>query len=265
MPRRLSAAVAGLLLLAALIAGARAQDLAPLPKLQARVTDVTGTLSAEQAATLERRLAEFEARKGSQLAVVIVPTTAPEAIDQYSIRLAEAWKVGRKGVDDGLILLVAKNDRKLRIEVGYGLEGAVPDALAKRVIREVIAPRFSAGDFYGGVDAGTAALIKLVDGEPLPPPAAPRDQPQADFGGGAEMLVILLVLTMVLGGVLSAIFGRFLGSAATGGVVGAIAWALAGVLIAGIGAGLLAFVFSLFLAGSRGGFSRGAQIGRAHV
>jgi len=167
---------------------AASQDLAPIPALKARVTDLTGTLSAEQIADLERRLADFEARKGSQIAVLVVPTTAPEAIDQYSIRVAEAWKVGRKGTDDGVILVVAKNDRKLRLEVGYGLEGAVPDAYAKRIIREVIAPRFQQGDFYGGITAGTQQLMRLIEGEKLPAPA-PREEPQGDFGGSAGMLV----------------------------------------------------------------------------
>ena len=143
---RLAAVLCGI----ALALGAQAQDLVPVPPLKARVNDLTGTLTAQQAADLERQLAAFEARKGSQIAVLIVPTTQPEAIEQYSIRVADQWKVGRKSVDDGIIIVVAKGDRKLRIEVGYGLEGAVPDAIASRVIREVIAPRLQANDFYGG-------------------------------------------------------------------------------------------------------------------
>ncbi len=258
--RRLSAAAGSLLLLVA--AGfALAQDLAPLPPLKARVTDTTGTLTAQQAADLEQRIADFEARKGSQIAVLIVPTTAPEAIEQYGIRVAEAWKIGRKGTDDGVILIVAKNDRKLRLEVGYGLEGPIPDAIAKRIIRETITPRFQQGDFFGGISAGTQQLMRLIEGERLPPPA-PRAEPQGEFGGGGNMLVILVVVAMVLGGVLTAVLGRFLGSAATGGVVGFIAWTIAGALAIGIGAGLLAFIFSLIFAGSRGGFSRGTRGGR---
>jgi uncharacterized protein len=257
MIRRLLAAVGGLLLAAAAVL-VPAQDLAPIPPLKTRVTDLTGTLSAEQSAELERRLADFEARKGSQIAVLVVPTTAPEAIEQYGIRLADAWKLGRKGIDDGVILLVAKNDRRLRLEVGYGLEGAIPDAIAQRVIREVISPRFRAGDFYGGVVAGAQQLMGLIDGEKLPPPP-PRPEPQGEFGGGAESLVLLLVLTMVLGGALTAVLGRLIGSAATGGVVGLVAWTIAGALAVGIGAGFLAFAFSLILAGSRGGFTRGTR------
>jgi len=260
MFRRLSAAAGTLLLLLA-TGCALAQDLAPVPPLKTRVTDTTGTLTAQQAADLERRIAEFEARKGSQIAVLIVPTTAPEDIAQYGIRVAEAWKLGRKGIDDGVILIVARSDRKLRLEVGYGLEGPIPDAIAKRIIRETISPRFQQGDFFGGISAGTQQLMRLIEGEKLPPPA-PRAEPQGDFGGTGNLLIILLVATMVLGGVLTAVLGRFFGSATTGGVVGLIAWTIAGALIAGIGAGLLAFVFSLIFAGSRGGFTRGTRGGR---
>jgi uncharacterized protein len=151
-----------------------------VPVLKTRVTDLTGTLSAEQKGSLEQRLAAFEAKKGSQIAVLMLPTTRPEEIEQFSIRVAEAWKIGRKGTNDGVILLVAKDDRRLRIEVGYGLEGAIPDATAKRVISETITPRFKAGDFYGGVSAGVDRLIRLVDGEKLPPrssaPSGPSPQ-----------------------------------------------------------------------------------------
>ncbi|HNI73421.1 MAG TPA: TPM domain-containing protein, partial [Accumulibacter sp.] len=126
-----------------------AADLQPIPRLTARVTDSTSTLSAEQRRTLETKLADFERQKGSQIAVLIVSTVAPESIEQYALRVAEAWKLGRRGVDDGALLLIAKQDRKLRIEVGYGLEGAINDATAKRVISEIISPRFKDGDFYG--------------------------------------------------------------------------------------------------------------------
>ena len=142
----------------------------PVPALLHRVTDLSATLSGEQAAALENRLAAFEAKTGSQIAVLIVPTTQPEDIAQFGIRVADTWKVGRKKVDDGVILIVAKDDRALRIEVGYGLEGAIPDAVAKRVIAETIVPHFQAGDFAGGIDAGVAQLMKLIQGEALPPP-----------------------------------------------------------------------------------------------
>ena len=127
-------------------------DLQPIPPLTARVTDTTGTLDAQQKQSLESELAALEQRKGSQLAVLIVPTTQPEDIEQYSIRVVDAWKLGRKNVDDGVLLIVAKNDHRVRIEVGRGLEGAIPDAANARIIREYITPKFRAGDFYGGID-----------------------------------------------------------------------------------------------------------------
>jgi uncharacterized protein len=146
----------------------------PVPPLTARVIDQTGTLSPTEQAALTARLADLEARKGSQIAVLMVATTEPDTVEQYGIRVAEAWKLGRKGVDDGAILIVAKDDRKLRIEVGYGLEGAMPDAIAKRIVREDIAPRFRSGDYAGGISAGVERMIAVVDGEALPPPSARR-------------------------------------------------------------------------------------------
>ena len=143
----------------------------PVPDLSQRVTDLTATLSAEQVSALENKLAAFEAKQGSQIAVLIVPTTQPEDIAQFGIRVADAWKIGRKNVDDGVILIVAKDDRKLRLEVGYGLEGAIPDAVAKRVIAETITPYFKSGDFAGGIDAGVTQLIGLIEGESLPAPS----------------------------------------------------------------------------------------------
>src|SRR5204863_5482843 len=125
-----------------------------VPPLKSRVSDLTGTLNAQQRASLEQTLAEFEARKGAQLALLIVPTTQPETVEQYAVRVEETWKLGRKGIDDGVLLVVAKDDRKLWIEVGYGLEGVLPDATAKRIIEEEIVPRFKQGDYYGGVSAG---------------------------------------------------------------------------------------------------------------
>ncbi len=162
--------LAGLLLAIACLAGAVAHGEVAVPPLQARVTDLTGTLTAPQRQALEDKLAAFEAAKGSQIGVLIVPTTEPETIEQYALRVAEQWKLGRKGVDDGALLLVAKNDRRLRIEVGYGLEGVIPDAGAKRIVSDIISPYFRQGDFYGGISAGVDRMIRVVDGEPLPPP-----------------------------------------------------------------------------------------------
>src|SRR5688572_30459315 len=142
-----------------------------VPTLTARVTDLTGTLTAEQRSSLEERLAAFEAKQGSQIAVLLVPTTQPEAIEQFGIRVAEKWKVGRKGVDDGAILIVALKDRAVRIEVGYGLEGALPDVAVKRIIEEHVIPRFKQGDFHGGIEAGVSRMMSVIEGEALPPPA----------------------------------------------------------------------------------------------
>src|SRR5574340_257920 len=148
---------ARVILLALLLTGAAQAEVA-VPPLATRVTDLTATLDAQQIQTLQARLAAFEAKKGAQLAVLLIPTTQPETIEQFGMRVAEAWKLGRKGVDDGALLLVAKDDRALRIEVGYGLEGALNDATAKRIIAEIITPFFRRGEFYAGIDAGTAAM-----------------------------------------------------------------------------------------------------------
>ena len=215
-----------------------------VPPLTGRVVDQTGTLSSADVAALTRMLQDFEARKGSQIAVLIVPTTAPEAIEQYSIRVAEAWKIGRKKVDDGVILLVAKNDHKLRIETGYGLEGALTDVAARRIIDEIITPRFRAGDFAGGISEGVKRIIAVINGEPLPAP-----QPQQSFGGDhIDFLFNPLVLigVIVVGGLLRTLLGRLLGSAATGGVVGVVAWLAIGSLAFSLLAALLGFLFAMF-------------------
>src|SRR3984957_20608084 len=184
----MNAARASLLALLLCWAFAAAADVA-VPALSGRVVDQTGTLSSGDIDALTQKLAAFELRKGSQIAVLIVPTTAPETIEQYSIRVAEAWKVGRKKVDDGPILLIAKNDHKLRIEVGYGLEGALTDVTAQRIIDEVITPRFKSGDFTGGISDGIDRILRVVDGEPLP---APDPAPESwQSSGGQDRLDIL--------------------------------------------------------------------------
>ena len=243
-----------LLLLLALPAWAQVA----VPQLSGRVSDLTGTLTKEQTASLEQMLGSFEARKGSQITVLMVPTSAPESIEQYALRVAERWKIGRKKVDDGAILVVAKNDRALRIEVGYGLEGALNDATANRIIREVIAPRFREGDFYGGINAGVDRMLRVIDGEPLPAPASPAPQ----VGGGlGQSLPILLILAMVVGGLLRRMLGRTVGSVAAGGAVGAVAWLLVGAVSIAVLAGILAFIFTLVGGGAgrgiRGGFPGG--------
>src|SRR6266850_4877456 len=244
------------LLPVAFTAAAAAAD---IPALKARVTDLTGTLNGQQSTALEQTLAEFEARKGAQIAVLLVQTTQPEAIEQYAVRVQESWKLGRKGVDDGALLVVAKNDRKVKIEVGYGLEGILPDAIAKRIIEDDILPRFREGDFYGGIRAGVDRIMRVVEGEKLPPPIA-RSHPQAE-GFNTSWIVPILLLVVIGGGILRAIFGRFLGSGIIGTVAAVAGWAILGSLLAALVIGLIAFIFGLLggagWGGGRGGWSSG--------
>ena len=221
----------------------------PVPPLTGRVTDQTTSFTAEQKATLEQTLQTLEARKGSQLAVLIVPTTAPETIEQYAVRVAERWKLGRKKVDDGAILVVAKNDRAVRIEVGYGLEGALNDAISKRIISESITPRFTQGDFYGGVSAGIDQIIRVVDGESLPQRS---EKPNDGVTSIQQLIPVIFILALVMGGVLRSLFGRFPGALATGGVVAVVAWLFAGAISIALVSGLMALVFTL-LSGGLGG------------
>jgi uncharacterized protein len=231
-----------------------------VPTLSGRVVDQTGTLSQADQAALDSTLREFETRKGSQIAVLIVPTTAPEAIEQYSIRVAEAWKIGRKKVDDGAILLVAKDDRKLRIEVGYGLEGALTDVTTKRIIDEIITPRFKAGDFAGGITAGVNRIIKVIDGEPLPAPAEWKGNSNA-LDQIMENAPFLLFGVLIFGSILRNILGRLFGSLATGGLVTMVVWLVAGSLLFGGILGVVAFFFTLIsealMSGGGGGGRRG--------
>jgi uncharacterized protein len=234
----------------------------PVPPLTGRVIDQTGTLTAAQKAAMEQTLTTFEARKGSQLAVLIVPTTTPETIEQYALRVAEQWKLGRKKVDDGAVLVIAKNDRALRVEVGYGLEGALNDATSKRIISEKITPRFKEGDFYGGITAGVDQIIRVVDGELLP---KPNGIPAAGSADVQQYIPIIFVLALVIGGVLRVVLGRFPGALATGGAVAAVAWMFAGALSIAVIAGVIALLFTLFsggmgglgVGGRRGGFGTG--------
>lgn len=253
---RAGAALLWLAWLAALCGGpaARAQDLAPVPPLTAQVVDLTGTLERAQQQALQQKLRAFEQRKGSQIAVLIVPRTAPETIEQYGIRVAEQWKLGRRKVDDGAILLVAKEERTLRIEVGYGLEGALNDATARRIVDELIVPRFRAGDFAGGIDAGVDAMLRVIDGEPLPAAASAADAVDA---GPLGLLPLVFFGALMLGGLLRALLGRGKGAFAAGGLLGIAAWLLSGTLLL---AAIAAFVgFFVTLAGGQMG--RGWQGG----
>ena len=254
--RTVAAAAAAALLLVAHAAGAQQQGLVAVPALSSPVTDLTGTLQPDQAAALEAKLRAFEQAKGSQVAVLIVPTTQPEAIEQYAIRVADAWRLGRKGVDDGAILIVARDDRKLRIEVGRGLEGALPDATANRIIDEVIVPQLRAGDYYGGIVAGVDRMLRVIEGEPLPEPK--RSRPADQVPGLFNVLPVLFIFALVGGSIFRRIFGRVGGALATGGVIGFFTWLLVGILGVSIVAAILAFIFAL-IGGSGGGPGAGGN------
>ncbi|MDP1525533.1 MAG: YgcG family protein [Rhodocyclaceae bacterium] len=244
------------------MSGARA-DVA-VPPLTARVTDLTATLSASDKTALEADLQALEARSGAQVAVLLVPTTQPESIEQYSIRVVEAWQLGRKGEDDGVLLLVAKDDRKLRIEVGYGLEGRIPDVVAFRIIDQEITPRFKQGDFAGGIRAGTARIAALIEGQESPDASVPDSAPSGP-DPFEDIPAWLLLVIVGIGSILRWVIGPLLGGLVMGGLVGGTIWFLTGALPAALFAALFAFVFFLVglgnwisLAGSgKGGGSSG--------
>lgn len=239
-----------------LSSGALAQ--VAVPQLRGPVTDLTGTLTADQIATLDRELRDFQARKGNYIAILLVPTTQPEAIEQYSLRVAEAWKLRRPGVNDGLLILVAKQDRAVRIEVDYGLEGAVPDVLANRIIEQVIVPRFREGDYFDGLQQAVERLTALIEGEPLPEPAARRAPGVEGIG---SVLPVLLMLVLVGGGILRRVLGTFGGASVTAGIAAAIVWFLTSTLVIAIGAAVIAFVIALLGGGGGGGWTSGRRRG----
>lgn len=229
-----------------------------VPPFTAYVTDLTGTLSAGDVMQLEQRLVAFEQKKGSQIAVLIIPTTRPETIEQFSIRVVDAWKPGRKKIDDGVLLVVAKEDRAVRIEVGYGLEGALPDAIAKRIIEETIIPGFRKGDFAGAIDAGVERILRVADGEPLPPPVS-RNRGAATTGGFPADLFIPMLLAIFIGGkIFQSLFGRFAGATVMGGITGWIAWAVTASLTITLLLVVLVFLINLF-GNHGGGVTRGGR------
>ncbi len=225
---------------------ARAQtELQAIPALTARVTDQADVLSAQQEAELEALLTSFETRKGAQIAVLTVATVAPEEIEQYSIRVVDAWKLGRQGVDDGALLLVAVDDRRVRIEVGRGLEGALTDLVSNRIIDEAIVPAFRAGDYPGGIALGVERMIQVADGEPLPEPQPSWNGKKGNAPG--DLFGLLFILVFFVGAALRKVFGRLFGSITTGGLVGAVVWLAGSALFAVILAALGAFFLTLVL------------------
>lgn len=249
--RRLWPALLALIWLALLPAGGSAAELVPLPALTGRITDLTATLDATQRGRLEAQLAAIERSRGAQVAVLLLPSTQPEAIEAFGIRLAEAWKIGHKGADNGLIVIVAKDDRTMRIEVGYGLEGSIPDAIAKRIVAERMAPAFKQGDFFGGLLAAAEALDRAIGGDA---PAAPPVRPAGGAGQNAEQsdLFPWLMAAVVAGGVLRSLFGLF-GALIAGLVAGGLGFMIFGSWLAAGLAGVAVFVLSFFNLLSRGG------------
>jgi uncharacterized protein len=238
-----------------------AQSLQAVPALTAHVIDTTGTLDAGQKQALEAKLAALEQTKGSQVVVLMVGTTQPEDIASYANRVGNTWKIGRKGVGDGLLLIVAKDDRRVRIEVAKTLEGAIPDLAASQIIEQAITPAFRQGDYAGGLNAGTDQIIALINGEPLPAPP-PRRAAGAGPGGfhWTDLAIFLFFAVPIAGSVARSVFGRKLGALLTGAGVGVLALlATSSLLIAGIAA-FVALLFVLVaglapgLTGGRGGF-----------
>lgn len=232
-----------------------------IPTLDKPVTDLTSTLSPQQLQTLDGKLRALDAAKGARIAILILPTTQPETVEQYAVRAAESRKLGREKVDDGVLLVVAKNDRAVRIEVGYGLEGALPDVIAARIISQVMLPRFRENDYFGGIDAAVDRIVASIDGEPLPAPAPQARGSQQVGNGIGQAFPLLLMLVFFFSSALRRLFGRFGGATATAGIAGVVAWVLTSVLAVSFGAGLLAFLFTLLGGGSGGGWSSGRRGG----
>jgi uncharacterized protein len=254
---RLKLAALALLLWAALPISARAQALQAIPRLEARVTDVTGTLTAAQQAELEQKLADFESRKGAQIAVLLVPTTQPEEIEQYSIRVVEAWKLGRKTTSDGALLIVAKNDHTLRIENGYGLEGVLTDAMSNRIIEDTMVPLLRQGQYFAAISAGVDQMMKLVDGEPLPPPDRTWQHQRPQHW---NFLPFAFFGFLIGSTVLRSIFGRAAGSLLSGAGIAILVYVLTQGLLIAVGAGVIALILAVLGVGtgwSSGGYGGG--------
>jgi uncharacterized protein len=238
-----------------------------VPPLVGRVVDQTGTLSTSDVSTLNQTIRAFEARKGSQVAVLIAPSTEGEAIEQFSLRVAEAWKIGRKKIDDGVLLVIAKNDRKLRIEVGYGLEGALTDATSKRIIDEIITPHFRSGDFAGGISAGVDRILRVIEGEKLPAPV--RSEPSRGMQPSWLMEHIdpfnpfVIFGIFAVGGIMRTLLGRLAGAVVTGSIVGVLAWFFIQSLLLSTAAGLIVFFIALLgdFANNTGGGGRSSSSG----
>jgi uncharacterized protein len=223
---------------------ALAQGVQPVPDLRARIMDQTGTLDATSLAIIERKLEAFEQARGSQIVVLMVDTTAPEDIADFTQRLGDAWKIGRKDVGDGVLFVIAKNDRRLRIATAKSLEGAIPDLMASRIIDQVVTPAFRNGDFAGGIEAGVDHILALIAGEELPLPQA---RLQAVGSQWMDLLIFMVFAVPIVSAVLRSIFGNKIGTLLTGFGSGGLAWMLTSVFWIAAGAGLLGMLAALFL------------------
>lgn len=260
LPRRLRW-LFGLLLLG--LAGlGLAQTVQPLPELRARVMDQTGTLDAGALAALEARLATFERERGTQVVVLMVASTAPEDIADYTQRLGDAWKIGRKDVGDGLLFVIAKDDRRMRIAPAKSLEGAIPDVLARRILDQAVAPAFRQGDYAGGIGAGLDQILARITGENLPLADAPA---QAEGLPLQDLFIFAVFALPILSAVLRGLFGNKLGSLLTGGAAAGMAWHLTAVFWIAAGAGVIGLFLSLIMqvlpAASGGRSGRGGHWG----
>lgn len=253
--------LAGMLALLHWLPAAHAQALQPVPPLSAHVIDRSNSLDAGALQALEAKLTAFEAERGSQIVVLLVPTTAPEDIAAYAFRVADTWKIGRREIGDGVLLVVAKNDRRVRIEVARALEGAIPDLAAFRIIDQLITPAFARGDFAGGIDAGVEGLMARIRGEELPLPQAAGARPSGAFEL-QDLAAFLFITVPIIGSVLMGLFGRKLGALATGGATGGLALLFTGSLLLAVVAAVAAIVFVLVLGIGGGGGSGGGGLTR---
>lgn len=258
---RLVTGAAALLVAAAAVFAATPTDPIAVPKLSARVVDLTGTLTEREREAIEARLAAFERAKGSQVAVLLVPSIGAEAIEEFAGRVTDEWKLGRKEVDDGVLFVVAKQERKMRIHTGRGVQGTLTDALSKRIVADLVAPRFRTGDFAGGIEAGVDAILKAIEGEALPLPEQKARGKVDSLSSYSNFFILALFLIPIVGMVLRAMFGRFFGAGLTSGIAGIAAWLIIGSIAVGVIAAIVAFLFTLFsgaglgrAAANRGGF-----------
>ncbi len=240
-----AAALAGLLVLAGAFAA-----VTPVPRLTGHVVDLAGTLAPADRDRIDARLSAFERERGSQVVVLTIPALGGETIEDFSTRVTDEWKLGRAGVDDGVLFVVAREERRMRIHTGRGVQGTLTDALSKRIVSDLVAPRFRDGDFAGGIGQGVEAVIKAIEGEALALPEPARGGASGQGGGRyVDFIVLAFFLVPVVAMMLRGIFGRFVGATLTGGATGIVAGLLIGSAALAVVAGFIAFLFGL-LSGS---------------